>query len=649
MMAEQELRAVLENVPEAATRAHLDKATANLEKARPKQRWKAVLYIAALVAVVIAAIPLTRDYVRLRIASYDLLSMSDPMALALPGPAFRPDVDQQVADLFGPLSRDERLLLFGDLSQPTRTEAMERLWKSSPDDPVLFAAFVRSTYPYSSAPDDFLDTADRLDPENSWYRYLAASFAADGSVESFRLPYRTLKAHPNSPRFGVRDVTAHAEVIRLLEEASRIPGMDSHAEELLLRRLKVLPAGDDVLGRKLTHAYLQMRTPSWSVLGIYLSRSISARAEELAAKGDQDGFRTLAEVWEIFARRSINDRGFDVSLSSAQHLARAARNLGIESLADRYTRIDRAIVERERARGYREAEMENEWGKLQQAAGGILYEKVRVENAPILERSDILPSIMAEQSALQRIASALGAIAMLVVLILSASTRFSRGQQVRRLSASLVKVLDSSDYLRILMAGVALPVLVHLIAEWMIPPVLPLATEDAVLPILLRHAALAAAIITLPALLVAKRMGFLLGRMAWGKPPAIMLATTSIMALAAMVAGFTNIEPLTVAGWAFVSVFPGVVLIYLTFGLAACPRTAAVHYHTWARGISPAYATGLLAFALLVPINHARERHWTKRNVLTKIEPGIPAMNRYLHEIEQIEKKELLEILEAKP
>ncbi|MCW1922864.1 hypothetical protein OKA05_09905 [Luteolibacter arcticus] len=188
MLAAQELRAAMEKGPEGVSDASLEQATANLEKAPSKRHWKTYLYAAALVAAIFAAIPVARDYMRLRLASWALFAMTDSWAVALPGPPFEPDVIQQVPGLFGPLTASERLLLFGDLSQPSKAEAMRRLWDSSPEDPALFADYARACTSKQSLPVDFLKTADRLDPQNAWFRYLAAGVTAYKSVEARRSP-----------------------------------------------------------------------------------------------------------------------------------------------------------------------------------------------------------------------------------------------------------------------------------------------------------------------------------------------------------------------------------------------------------------------------------------------------------------------------
>ena len=649
MMAAQELRAAIANAPEGSTGASLDLGMEKLEKSRPKEPRKVILYAMALVAALLAAIPVTRDYMRIRLASWTLYSDFDSPLIALPSLPLGPDAGQRLPELFGPLSSSERLLLFGDLSQPTKEDAMRRLWESTPEDPALFANYARVHLGKSKLPVDFLKTADRLAPENAWFRYFAAGVTSYKSVETTKVPYHILKRSPNAPRFRILNPVAHAEAIRLFEVASRLPDSDSYHDELLLRRLDILPPGDDTIGRDLTKAYLELVVPRFGS-GRILTPAISARAEELAAAGDRDGFRSFAEAWEIFARRSIEDRGLGpLSFEPAPHLARAARTLGLNSLAERYSRLERAISKRKTAESLRVEQLNVQWKDLRYAADGILISGTKVEHPPAIQRSDIMPSVMAKQAAWQRIASVASGLVMLALFALAAVIRFARGRQVRSLSASLVKVLDPSDYRRIVLGGVILPFLFHCLAEWLVPMAFVGPIRDLGFATILRFAALTAVIVTLPALLVSKRLGLLLGRLGWSRPSAAAVPVTATMTAFATTAGFTDIEPATVIGWTFVIVLLGVVIICLVFGVAACPRAEAVPSVTWARGLLPSYATGLLVFALLVPIHHAREKHWTRLNVLTKIAPGIPAMNRYLHEVEQIERKELLELLDANP
>jgi len=301
ILAAQELRAAIQDRSEGLPGDSFEQAVENLEKARPKSHWKTILYVATALVAILAAIPLARDYMRLRLASYALFAMTDPAAVGLPGLPFDPNVDQEVPGLFGPLTDSERLLLFGDPSQPNE---MKRLWESDPTNPALFADYARSIPSSSDLPADFLQTADRLDPKNAWFRYLAAGVKARGNVTTNQVPFHVLKVNPNAPRYRVFDAANQTEAIRLFKEATRFPRMNSYESELLLQRLKILPPGCDVLERKLTDAYLEMKVPRTG-LARDLLETIAAHAEELAIAGDRESFLALMDSWEIFARQSM--------------------------------------------------------------------------------------------------------------------------------------------------------------------------------------------------------------------------------------------------------------------------------------------------------------------------------------------------------
>jgi hypothetical protein len=122
--------------------------------------------------------------------------------------------------------------------------------------------------------------------------------------------------------------------------------------------------------------------------------------------------------------------------------------------------------------------------------------------------------------------------------------------------------------------------------------------------------------------------------------------------LMAFVARFASPYTGSIPVWGSVGL--GLVLfaaLYLILPIAAffSSRKSAVLWHACCRALVPAHLLALLLIALLVPLHHAREQYWTERNFLTKIEAGIPAMNRYEYEVENQVRKDLLELLEAKP
>ena len=489
MMAAQELRAAIEGRPEAATGDSFEQAAENLQKAPKKEQWKVILYFVAALAAILVAIPMARDYLQLRLA-----------------------LREGVPGLFSQLTPSERLLLFGDPSQPRRSEKLKRLWESDRGDPAFFAIYARACAAERILPTDLLQAADRVDPQNAWFRSLAAGVKSYKSVEATKVSYRARKLNPNTPRFRVLNSAAYAEALQLFAEAARLPKADSYKKELLLRRLEILPPGDDVLGRNLTTAYLQSAEPFVIWTGRDLSPVISARAEELAAAGDRDGFIELAGAWEIFARRWMQDDGLVASpLNSAPHLARAARILGLESHTARYSRLESALEKRWIHQEQRTFQLKEQWKDLDWIGGGILTAAKKVEHPPLVEPSDLKPHTMAIHEMLRRVASAAAAVVALVALLLAASGRFMRGRQVQSLSAALLGVLRPSDYRWIMLGGVVAPFLFHLLGEWMVSAVSSLSTKDAAEGTSLRFGALVAAVMVLPALLAAKQLGMRLG------------------------------------------------------------------------------------------------------------------------------------------
>ena len=200
MMAAQELRAAIDNRPEAAQGDSLEQAAANLEQnARRRERWKAVLYAITAVVAILAAIPVASDSIRLRVG---------PWAFFFPV--------QKVAELLGPLTPSERLLLFGDLSQPKRAAALERLWESDRKDPALFAIYARASAAERKLPADFVKTADLIDPQNAWFRYLAAGVTGLRSVEETKVPYRVRKVNPNIHLLATAHVRSNCHAHRTL-------------------------------------------------------------------------------------------------------------------------------------------------------------------------------------------------------------------------------------------------------------------------------------------------------------------------------------------------------------------------------------------------------------------------------------------------
>jgi hypothetical protein len=97
----------------------------------------------------------------------------------------------------------------------------------------------------------------------------------------------------------------------------------------------------------------------------------------------------------------------------------------------------------------------------------------------------------------------------------------------------------------------------------------------------------------------------------------------------------------------------GLLAFSLLYLLASAARSVfSRHRHLLRRSILgrlllPAYLTGLLVFAVAMPLHHAAERHWVARDELLHIAPanhGLPALEA---ELARLDRAQLLEVLGA--
>lgn len=653
MMAEQELRDVLASAPARPGSDSLEVAAENLETEWPWKRWKAVLYGLAALAAVLAAIPVARDLMRYRLASHAMWAMGDSSSFGLPRPPLIADARARVPELFGTHTPSQRRLLFGDLSKPTDSERFKALWESDPSDPACFAEYFHAAVEEQLALPGLLKTADRLDPQNSWYRYMAAGAAARGSVVR-NYPRHRPAGSTLPSRYRIKDPARVAEALKLLDDATRMPRFDTHEDDLLVRRLKLLPAGNDVLGRKLAESYFQMEPchPEW--IDRTIARAVAARAEELALKGDSAAFIALVESWELFLRRSVESAGVssdDVQAplldfhDTGKSIASDARTLGLEDLSRRFQSLTRKLHWDRLVHSERADELERLSRKAGRNSLHILKGRAALASPPPLAESELEPGRMAEHAMRARVGTAIAGAFLLLVLLLTAATRLPRGFQVRRLSHALLRVLQPADYRWILIGGVVAPVLVHLLFDQVSATVELRPWEAASL----RHFTLAGALLTMPALIAARRLGRRLGCLGWDRPPGTFVGAAVAGFSVAWIAGSVDSDAARLVGWAIVATIPFISFLILPFGAFITPRDTAVRWQVYCRAMLPAQVLALLLMALLVPVHHAREKHWTGLNTLTRIEAGVPSMNRYEHEIARRMRLELLEIFNGRP
>ncbi|HEY1120943.1 MAG TPA: hypothetical protein VGE67_05065 [Haloferula sp.] len=637
--AEHELRAAIDGAVPGPNDDPIGQAAENLGKGGLPRGTMAILCCLTALAVILAAINMARSHTLRRFANS--LDFGLPDRSLIPALRYRPET-------VGVSKEADKLLLFGDLfSTAPSGQHFRALWDSAPESAAYFSEHARESAARSPAlPPNYLAIADRLDPENAWFRCLAAGFAAKDAVENNpRGPSTTPAGH--IPGFMVKNPAKLAEVVTLLEEAARQPRFDSYERELLLQRIEVLPPGNDTAERFFVASFLSAGPPSAHWTYQHIANAVSVKGHELAMAGDSEGFLKLVSSWETFVRRSVENADDDLFPgfpNAAKELTFSAKTLGLAQTTERYQRLATELKRRRNVASSRKGNV----GKLLMHGGNdalrLLQPMAALENPPPLTEADLRPGHKADSERWERLRSAVMGAMMLATILPLIGLRYLGGPLVRRLSTSLSRVLQPADYAWIFIGGVVLPLLVHVLAA----PLEATNPGDSSTSVFQMRMALQSLILlAIPFAIAARRLDRRLGCIGWHRhgipePVAIGLGVALVLA-------FRFASPRLTDGVTICMVPFALAYLILPLGILRSRHNSAIFWQTCRRALVPAHLLFVLLMAVLVLFHHAREKHWTELNTLTKIEPGVPALSRYEHEAAQQIRKELLELLDAKP
>ena len=661
VVAKRELRGMLDGAEPVVPGSALEEAAGNLECARSGRWGRFALYCLTAAASVAMLIPVWRDYRRLEVARWHVFAMSDP-AGALPGMPFANRSGEKLPGIFGEFSAEEVALLFGDPTKIGDIDQFQMLTDLDPESAAFYAEYAKHHCRRGNPlPKDYLAAAERLDPDNSWFRYLAAAVAAQSGVgDRSPVPKRGSGITKIVP-FQIRKPKALDEAIQLLEEGARLPNYNSYRRELLAERLAIFPPGDDVLGRKLAREYLFDLEAEGLSYHFEIAQAVSVRAFEQARAADSEGFLRLVNAWEIFCRRSLEIKpvtwmephyaGFAMSIA-AEHLAVAAKDLGLREPEERYAEIQKAFAERRamaKARYARERDRKS--GGMERWQFVNRFDTV--ENAPPLPEADLIAASRAEHAMLGRLLSVAGWLVFLVAAVMAAVVRFRHGKQARRVSGSLAGVMTWKDHAWIACVGVLIPFVVFQLLEQFTPcGGRPYVLQVAGAWDYLRATSAVIVMASAAFIVAGRRLGMRLGFPGWRRSmiPALIVWGFGILAwIAGCVAGGTAYEiPINVDEWPQKGlVLAGALASVASISTAFVNRNAALRWLTCCRAVVPAYVVAMLVMAASVPCQHAIERYWTSRNHL-KTGPSLPAIDPYDYRIAGLAQAEMLEILGRK-
>ena len=128
---------------------------------------------------------------------------------------------------------------------------------------------------------------------------------------------------------------------------------------------------------------------------------------------------------------------------------------------------------------------------------------------------------------------------------------------------------------------------------------------------------------------------------------AVVSAAASLPAFGWALAGEKPSEtPLHIAGGLLL--LPQLYLLVIGFRALFSRQAGLLRRVSVSRVLLPAYAAGMLAMMLAVPLYHAEERHWIAKDRLTEVGVDAPGIGPCEWQVAQSMRAELLKILEMK-
>ncbi len=426
--------------------------------AKPGHPWWSLMLWVAL--IVVSATVGLRDYQEIgRYVAWREWIGGDVIATSPPPPSAR----------FTENLTHEQRLLIGDEAALARREA---LWQLHPQDPAYFVEYsIEYANKSKSLPPDFLETARRIDPENAWFTWFAASVEAKGALENKSVDRKeddgTVRAVDT---WAVLDQARVDRASALIAEARSQPKFDNYANAMLLKRQGIFPARSlidqmDGLGQ-ISKASLYPNLKLMDVVFLLVGRALLA-----AEAGDVTGFREASEQGQLFLQQLAGSEaetllagvvaaGYVASFSKT--FSEGAEKLGLEREAAHWKAISDASSAR------RAAIRANTFlvdGKVAdpRLIGGMLFGNGfelaprTVAHPPALTDADLEAGRMLDHEILSRFYGYLTWSVMGISLLAVASYRFRVAPLVWRLAGRMEQLLDRRDWEWILGGGVILP------------------------------------------------------------------------------------------------------------------------------------------------------------------------------------------------
>lgn len=559
------------------------------------------------------------------------------------------------------LTEEEKLILYGDESQPSKAGKAKGLWDRHPENPAYFARYAEAYLSENKKlPEDFLLQARRIDPQNAWFLYIAAGVEAKDCVKK-KTQSAKAKAAREAPEWEVLDQDRLERALRLVREARDLSFCNDYEFNLMREKIPLLAQGNQT-ERLISTGHLAGITANGLISTRRIGDTIAAKASLLAKDKNTAGFRELMADSDALSRKTLSIkpctlvaglvfRG-NVSTSS-QGLAAGARELGIHPEAERHQAIYDRLHEEREARKKRRLLIEGV--EFQRKAGylaGVVTPTVnrQVANPPAIPDAELRPGRLMDHEIASMLCAEAAFLLLGIFLVLVLAFRFRQGTMTHRLARRMESLLLPVDWLLILGFGIILPFSFVIILNRFTP----LGGRDLsiygltfVLP-MAHFFALVLLLLIVPILIarwrLAKRavsFGFDWSK-SWIGWSAVISTIFYIVGIGFM-PHFKSMS--TVAAVTAFLILPKIWLLAIAARALLAKSASLLMSSTIARVLVPAYASAMLIMISLVPVFNAAGQYWFKRDTFMKLDPSSPGMGTYEYKVAVQLQKELREIL----
>ncbi len=382
--------------------------------------------------------------------------------------------DTKFFGLISKYTTEEKLILYGDRSRKLKWEQQKAIWEKFPDNKMYLANYIlillsefRKKNPEKVLPE--LKLAQKLDPDNALYNYIAAGIYLEDACEQ-----EPLQRKPGQKIFEYKlIITDKQKMDKAVDEylaGTEKPFCRDYTLNLLQKRLKIIGPPKNVLEN------LQQIGISAGVMLPHMlynraiSRNIWGYAAILAKQGKTNEAVRIVRPWKKYLTQLTGDSKFFIEVLIDLAIAENAdkfvpevyREAGkMELAAKTKTEINKIITiksewEEERKNFNFDCSREN-FKKIAMLAGMMLPAIGKFDYTP----EDFAISRKIEYIAIEKIALKILNIFLIICLLGAVfSTILWRIKSKQR---AMLLLPDSTTFLRVFLYGLIVPITVYLL------------------------------------------------------------------------------------------------------------------------------------------------------------------------------------------